>query len=560
LPLGASPSLADGLLLIGLDDHRGSPTEPARLVIEGSGPDIVFDPPRITLDITQGCLPQIAHRCGAMAEVVVRGRQARALLRQGSGRGLALLNNSDGGSIPLVIENAHERNGLVVVDVRATAFSEAGRFSGAIPIEPATTTGPSLLVDVRVRWALSVAIFTVFLGSFVGGFLRRRYDVVRRRTLLEVELGALERRFRRLRRELSGPAESFDIDGLFRTTGGRSEPFPQGRDLSAALWEVTHAREEDDFKEATGRVEHLATVLQAWERIEPVARRGNEVLGVSAALPEVDQSASGDLPTLKHLGDLLLKARQLPATDAEATKLAAKLAAEVEVGRALNVLWAEWARLLATGDFDAREAERILPFEPPRMEADAPSATQRETEAAVAYGVRLRKAEEHMAQLRRELRPDTAASTPEVVNTVLAAARGHGRASGRRIKGRARGLRRLLLNLRMRLRGVRISTMERLAFTDVLWSLVRGLVAVMAYTLVVYNDTWGTTKDFVSAFAIGFASETIVDWALMPAFQTFKNRRSIAAPGEADASPPAEPDDASQDAELATADPHARAS
>jgi hypothetical protein len=44
--------------------------------------------------------------------------------------------------------------------------------------------------------------------------------------------------------------------------------------------------------------------------------------------------------------------------------------------------------------------------------------------------------------------------------------------------------------------------------------------------LTIYNDAWGTPLDFATAFTTGFLSETIVNWALLPAFQSYRIRRT----------------------------------
>jgi hypothetical protein len=69
---------------------------------------------------------------------------------------------------------------------------------------------------------------------------------------------------------------------------------------------------------------------------------------------------------------------------------------------------------------------------------------------------------------------------------------------------------------------------------DLLWTLVRATVAATIYALTIYDDTWGSALDFATAFTTGFASETIVNWAVMPALQSYRVRASRERQSDAD--------------------------
>ena len=73
-------------------------------------------------------------------------------------------------------------------------------------------------------------------------------------------------------------------------------------------------------------------------------------------------------------------------------------------------------------------------------------------------------------------------------------------------------------------------SVSTLALRSVVWTLARALVAAVAYALVIYSDTWGSVTDFASAFTAGFLTETLVNWAVMPAFRTNRNRARAAPP------------------------------
>jgi hypothetical protein len=63
---------------------------------------------------------------------------------------------------------------------------------------------------------------------------------------------------------------------------------------------------------------------------------------------------------------------------------------------------------------------------------------------------------------------------------------------------------------------------------DQLWTLGRAAASSTAYALTIYDDTWGTPVDYATAFTTGFLTETIVNWAIMPALQSYRVRRAAA--------------------------------
>jgi hypothetical protein len=74
--------------------------------------------------------------------------------------------------------------------------------------------------------------------------------------------------------------------------------------------------------------------------------------------------------------------------------------------------------------------------------------------------------------------------------------------------------------------------MRKLQRGDIFWTLLSAVVASTAYALTIWDDTWGTVTDFATAFTAGFLTDTIVNWAVLPAFQSYRARRRAAAQEE----------------------------
>jgi hypothetical protein len=82
---------------------------------------------------------------------------------------------------------------------------------------------------------------------------------------------------------------------------------------------------------------------------------------------------------------------------------------------------------------------------------------------------------------------------------------------------------------------------------DVVWSLVIVVVTCAAYMPAFYDDNWGRVGDYGTAFAAGFLGKVIINWALLPVFQSL-------SPWERSKSAIAEPAPEAAAAESATAD------
>jgi hypothetical protein len=67
---------------------------------------------------------------------------------------------------------------------------------------------------------------------------------------------------------------------------------------------------------------------------------------------------------------------------------------------------------------------------------------------------------------------------------------------------------------------------------DAIWTAVSATVACIAFTLTFYNDTWGSAKDYMTAFTAGFATEAVLNWAVLPMFLSYRERHitTTAAP------------------------------
>ena len=66
---------------------------------------------------------------------------------------------------------------------------------------------------------------------------------------------------------------------------------------------------------------------------------------------------------------------------------------------------------------------------------------------------------------------------------------------------------------------------------DVLFTALLAFLAMLAYMAPLYDDTYGSGNDYLTAFIAGFGTQAVVQWALLPAFQSLRNRVAKPANG-----------------------------
>jgi hypothetical protein len=59
-----------------------------------------------------------------------------------------------------------------------------------------------------------------------------------------------------------------------------------------------------------------------------------------------------------------------------------------------------------------------------------------------------------------------------------------------------------------------------------LWSGVALLIASVAYVLGIYSDTWGSVDDYLTALIAGFTVDAVLNWALLPMFLGYRERKT----------------------------------
>ena len=353
-----APTDWQGLIQSRIVSSRGSPVT---LAIRGSAPDISFDPASLTIVASRACW-LIAGTCGDSATVLLRGRDAVLWARRTrTPRSVAILNNRRGGSATVRLRDLEVRDGAVRATVGASDLGQTGRYVGRLPIEPSGLAGPSLAVEVKVRWSLIAAVLVIFAGALFGGFFLRRFEIRRRRRLLELELLSALHRYDEERARSGDKPASYDLDYLLeprRHDEAATTPYPGTRGVSALLWHIKTARDDADFSEDIARTHALIAAIERWLALEPVARAAAQLIEGDPA-PARAAGWLSDTIAYRDLAYLRTRATTAPEDDDRCRCLIGALAAQGRVAAKCKVLWELSARLESRKDGCSIRAGRL---------------------------------------------------------------------------------------------------------------------------------------------------------------------------------------------------------
>lgn len=509
---------------------------------------------------------------GETFEVLLRGEGLDAFAKRAPGTLASTRLFSDtGASIRATLRDLR-----AVGDDEAEATIEvydiesSGAYKGTFPVL-AGSQGAQLNVEVAIQEWFWVAFGVVVLGVGLGWLLTHAAGVRRRKDVLRAWLIARIQDYETVADSRPGKPASFDLDpriGPKPRYGPRVRcgPFPQDRTAQELLCRIAGARSEEDLKRDAEAVQRFIDAINAWLEVEQPARalqdRRESPPPGRGSREFIDTVVGGDTESLlAEAGD--------PPRDTDAALALARRLREQEVVWTLAVrLWelgreleeqksrlnAKQRRILAANDMDKIAPARAKPDESPtlrelrrlkmrigraveqleRFRADLPPE-KAEPEVDPVLDIPLREIFEKTGDVTYSMKGDvpTVARTGSGVvsltllvgaRTALALTEGLGRdrrllgsiwagirAAMHRLTGGAASIGSRLRNLVRRDRAPRgvLSVWTR---RDVVLTLFAVAVSAAAYTLTVYDATWGTREDYLTAFAAGFLGKVVVDW------------------------------------------------
>lgn len=456
--------------------------------------------------------------------------------------------------LPVTLSGDGEQSGAALRDVtagseptRATAevaIDEAGppgTYKGTVRLAPGGTP-PALTLDYKQRRSRWLAFWLILGGILLASLPKRFWSLRRRRDLLLAELDKAAGHYRV---HADGPPKSYDLSDLI-VLGGAGEL----KTVEELRSDIRYARNDADLDEDTGRAVEVVTRINRWLRIEPAAWR----LATVVESPPTEHGPPSDLwrdtYTWNDAQAVMADARREPPDVATADAIVervlwqtrwhhrfeagwnaavvpegtppvdpdelAALDAELKEKPVLTRSPADRAALDAQLDHlleAVPERDRTVPGERGthvvpgdhslnRVNWDAASLNFRgwaTLNRAEFMQFRTRVASSGRAPTRRPAQGEASGAPP-----AADAPRGRPAAVGQWVRGWA----------------------WRRRLMDLAWSLLLIAGATVAYLVTVYDDSWGSVDDMLTAAAAGFGAAIAIEWGALPLFQTLRLRKS----------------------------------
>jgi len=515
LAAGQRPSVADGVLLVA---SGSTGVAPLVLPVVGSGPSYKLSPSPATLTMEHDPLSTADNSSGFKLRSVGAGvagarlgRGAEALLRHGDDTAVATLTWGK----PRVAD------GLGVGTIAVTDPGPAGKYKGDLVIEPASGQSVSLPIEVNVRHRFFLLFVTVAAAALLGGFFTALYGRRRRRELVRSALKDEVERYEALRDADARQTPNLS-EGLYSPLAyGAGERFPTGQaceqlsddagEVARLYCAVNAAKSEAELDVATEQAQVVVAEFRRWGEVRRGARNLRRALPAAAQTSGIIRQQTNDLLALTFAA---------PPDAALAEEVMARLARQMQVLRAFAPAHSLWSRL---AEPERRRLARYDPtglYEAADPEPDRDAAETYRLLAGLGLAERVLAGRDAAAissyrALNENARPDDPLS--ELVERSTLGILGH--ASFDRPVRRE--------DVREGDRRSAASIRGRLKRWDWALGIATALLTLLIYSLGAYNETWGSSKDYATAFGAGFFGQVAVgtvalNWDAFPPLRSYR--------------------------------------
>lgn len=507
------------------------------LVVGVSGqleaPSATVDQGSVTLQLTRwlpSWLDVDDPDTGNTTTVLLRGAGApevAASARQHDGR--VILHNSSGDSAEVQWKLVSGQRGEAApkIEIQVLGDPPAGEYTGSLPLSSAADE-PKIDVTVKVHDQAVWAFVTVFIGALLWGLIPLLGGLARRRGLLRGALrGVVEAYQAQLHHH---PPASYSLDEALGPEAADPESAPWNIEEwmamprlrgAAGLFSSIHwARSDVDLDEDGQWVNELTTRVQRWIRIETEAAELQQRARYEPE--EIGDKKWSETGVWRDSQRLLLMVRDEPTDNATADVLVQRLKWQNAWHESVARIWDEILGLPPGSDRTARgtELQAIASPTDPNNSEEKRNADQR------------RELQLDLLELHRRMGEPADQAIAAATATALASAPAPVIMSGPVETGAT-----LPLDL---IAHVENATQEELpgsgrrrsasqflraiTLRDIGLTLLLAAGATIVYLVPVYSATWGGTKDYVTALMAGFGAQPVIQWALLPAFTSLRNR------------------------------------
>ncbi len=474
----------------------------------------------------------------ATAHVRIIGADTRAFHgEQAAFARTVVLRDGNGREAQVSLSDLHADGDALDATLKLAGEPPPGEYSGPLVLA-SHTPAAKLTVTVRSRHSVWAAIVAVLLGVILGGALPVFYGRHRRKTLLHAELKQSLAEYKQARDDPNAPPQHWSLDrAIGPEPWTRHQWFALPRLHGAGgLWSaIEWARASDELDELSTQVLDLSGRIERWLMLNPLIRELSNTLETVTPNPRSSGTRWEDTETRLDSYLLLATAKETePEKDDDAEALARRAIRQEKWHRRVAELWTEVAAAEDDDTLSQAQRTRIAAIDFTTVAAPREAARKEEDWLALSEKLELLTLElERCKNIDLENEPDGAledwvsANAGRAYDAAIAFVRSIAAPAGAARAGAKLGSWKNALSLRK-------TGLEDLALT-----LLAVLAAATVYALTVYNETWGSTIDYLTAISAGFGTQVVIKWAALPAFQALRPQRK--PPAQPPAQPP--PDD-----------------
>jgi hypothetical protein len=512
-----------GLVVVDLSPPAGKAAAgPLSFRMAGSlapPPDVAFVPSAITLSVTR--LVRLTETEGATAPVVLRGDGVEALKSELGGRPLTTVLHADnGGSAKVQLVDLQVVDGEGRATLEATDITKEGKYEGDLPLVPAADSSPALAVTIKAHEWFWLGVATLFAGAIAGLIVTRLLRLHWRRGAIEAGLTRALQRYSDARKRYSSVQTWRSLEYALGEEpwygpGLKCEEFPSDLGAANLVCRIRQASNDNDLGDDEILARDYVGRTQRWIWLAPKVR---DLLEESEKElpPRVDGTKFDATITYADVQAVLLTAEEEQDTKAKMEAFGNRLGEQTSVLAAAGRVWKLQCELEPEDSGISDEARAKLPaLDVKVLEARA----NPDKPPTIKDLKQLRKKLARAATQLEAMRPAAAEEEGLNVSVFLEKAGDAAHAlkpSESRITSFLVAIpAKLWAPLRGILRaGLRVTRAEWVS------TLLAALAATIAYMLTVYNDTWGSSADYLSAFTVGFFGKFGFDWGTQLIFRS----------------------------------------
>jgi hypothetical protein len=504
-------------------------TDPLLVRVSGrfAGPQgVTVEPQRLTVSVSKDSAFSGRWIRGDTAKVMLRGAQAQALVDDPAQlTGSALLRNDEGHAITVRWTTTDGAPAIAVIGNPAT-----GSYTGRLPLT-SHAASPAVNLTVKVHHLSLYAFIAVAIGAFVGGYLPMLTRLQRKKQLMAGGVEHAIREFRKARKELADTERTWVEMALAELEPDPwRRPLPWYPDFDAHglrgfFGQVHWARNDDDLVEASKRAKRFDGQIARWLTVWRHAAPLQALLADEERLPPIDGRRWEDFGVHADSRELFLDAlREDPGTSDAAQGWADRLLRQVRRHAGVAAAW----HIVATDNLGG-EHERFVE----QMLALATPSGENGPNGPSSWWIFWRKYD----ALRRDL--DAVQPENPLASVHIDAAKGPREQDVKQLMAVpvVEGVLSRVLPGPQKVAAAQAyekrdkqlddpttKLIARVNRQDVEMTILATLLALIVYAVAVYDDTFGSPKDYAVAFAAGFATQAVAQWAAMPIFESLRLR------------------------------------